>query len=883
MVFRRVLVFIFLVFSVCLLSAQYTVSLQPTDELSAGEGALRVLIESQGKERQIGFSVAFDPAVLTWIRGDPGSDVAASWLTVDTSLAATGHIGVLVTPPAGTTLAAGTREIARLGFRALVAGPITTAVTFSGPPLVQFISFSGAASTLTFVEREITVGTLPASPLFLSPAATNFSVGLLGQFFVRAAAAPAAVYAVSAGALPAWVTLDAATGRLSGVPPSVPDSPFVFSLRATNGTGPAATQVFTLRVDPAPIAPAIAVPPRSLAALPGEAVAFAPVVSGSPPLVFQWKRDGVPIVAATDAVLALARVGAADGGNYSVDVTNVAGVATSPPAALVLGTAGVVRAGDFGMPLLSVSSVFSSQFIGARLRLPTATKLAGVTTEFSHVSGSLFLAVVILATDTSLPGGGGTSTTPFNSGEVVFHTTFTLPPDFAGIAAVPLDLDLAPGVYGFVIGSGQFGATGSAGVTNYAYKNDQAGFIWNGPPGGVFRWSNTSFQRRIAVVTTETAAVGPVVILAPAPITASLGAKVAFAVVATGTAPLAYQWKKHGVAIGGATASTFFLNGVQSADAANYEVSVSNYGGSITSRAVPLSVGAVRPLELTLVRPALGSVAVAQVAQPLVAVASSSLAAIAAVQFFADNVAVGSPVTVPPYTTDWTPPRRASAVLTARVADAVGRTMEAFPVLVNISAAPTFASPADARFIVGRPGAFTLSAAGIPAPTITVSGLPTWASIDVATGALTGTPPSSSGSPFTFTLTAANGIGTPVTQTFTLTVQVGHSADVSPADGTLNLAELTRVIELYNTRTGTLRTGRYAASASTTDGFTPEPTVTAGPIPVPPHSADTNRDGYLTLTELTRVIELYNVRAGTLRTGVYRVQAGSEDGFAPGP
>jgi hypothetical protein len=114
-------------------------------------------------------------------------------------------------------------------------------------------------------------------------------------------------------------------------------------------------------------------------------------------------------------------------------------------------------------------------------------------------------------------------------------------------------------------------------------------------------------------------------------------------------------------------------------------------------------------------------------------------------------------------------------------------------------------------------------------------------------------------------------------------VQVGHSADVSPADGTLNLAELTRVIELYNTRTGTLRTGRYAASASTTDGFTPEPTVTAGPIPVPPHSADTNRDGYLTLTELTRVIELYNVRAGTLRTGVYRVQAGSEDGFAPGP
>jgi hypothetical protein len=33
----------------------------------------------------------------------------------------------------------------------------------------------------------------------------------------------------------------------------------------------------------------------------------------------------------------------------------------------------------------------------------------------------------------------------------------------------------------------------------------------------------------------------------------------------------------------------------------------------------------------------------------------------------------------------------------------------------------------------------------------------------------------------------------------------------------------------------------------------------------------------------TRVIELYNVRSGTTRTGAYHVQAGTEDGFAPGP
>jgi len=49
------------------------------------------------------------------------------------------------------------------------------------------------------------------------------------------------------------------------------------------------------------------------------------------------------------------------------------------------------------------------------------------------------------------------------------------------------------------------------------------------------------------------------------------------------------------------------------------------------------------------------------------------------------------------------------------------------------------------------------------------------------------------------------------------------------------------------------------------------------------HSADTGRDGRFSLIELTRVIELYNTRAGTARTGAYHVQAGTEDGFAPGP
>lgn len=112
-----------------------------------------------------------------------------------------------------------------------------------------------------------------------------------------------------------------------------------------------------------------------------------------------------------------------------------------------------------------------------------------------------------------------------------------------------------------------------------------------------------------------------------------------------------------------------------------------------------------------------------------------------------------------------------------------------------------------------------------------------------------------------------------------------HSADTD-SNNQINLFELTRVIELYNTRRGGDRTGRYAvAQTPTDDGFVSDPVAESSAVITLSryHSADSNQDGKIDLRELTRVIELYNTRTGTTRTGRYRVQAGSEDGFAPFP
>ena len=114
---------------------------------------------------------------------------------------------------------------------------------------------------------------------------------------------------------------------------------------------------------------------------------------------------------------------------------------------------------------------------------------------------------------------------------------------------------------------------------------------------------------------------------------------------------------------------------------------------------------------------------------------------------------------------------------------------------------------------------------------------------------------------------------------------LSHSADLD-ANFRIGLLELTRVIELYNTRHAGGRTGAYAVSAvETEDGFAGDATrPTSAVVSLTRyHSADTNRDGRIGLLELTRVIELYNYRSAGSRTGQYKLRAGTEDGFDPGP
>lgn len=71
----------------------------------------------------------------------------------------------------------------------------------------------------------------------------------------------------------------------------------------------------------------------------------------------------------------------------------------------------------------------------------------------------------------------------------------------------------------------------------------------------------------------------------------NLGSNTTFSVVASGTAPLKYQWRFFGTNLSGATNSSFIRTNTQLNHAGDYTVVVTNSTGSVTSAVATLSVG----------------------------------------------------------------------------------------------------------------------------------------------------------------------------------------------------------------------------------------------------------------------------------------------------
>jgi Immunoglobulin I-set domain len=109
-------------------------------------------------------------------------------------------------------------------------------------------------------------------------------------------------------------------------------------------------------------------------------------------------------------------------------------------------------------------------------------------------------------------------------------------------------------------------------------------------------------------------AVAPLIGTQPSNQTVAVGATATFSVVATGTAPLHYQWQKGTTAISSATSASYTTPAaIISDNGSQFSVIVSNSAGSITSNAATLTVSSSGPPVITQ-QPANQTVAVGETA-----------------------------------------------------------------------------------------------------------------------------------------------------------------------------------------------------------------------------------------------------------------------------
>jgi hypothetical protein len=357
----------------------------------------------------------------------------------------------------------------------------------------------------------------------------------------------------------------------------------------TNACGTATSAAATLTVQ---AGPSITGQPADLARCPGQSATFTVTASGSPTPTFQWRKDGADIPGATSAAYTIASPAAGDAGSYDCVVTNACGTATSTAATLT------VQAGPSitGQPAdlarcPGQSATFTVSATGSPAPtfqwrrngadIPGATASAYTIASPAAGDAGSYDCVVTNAcgTATSAAATLTVNVLPFivtdpapqsacPGGSVTFTVT---------AAGVP-----APSLQWRRNGSPIAGATGPALTIDPVSAADAGSYdcVVTNACG-----TATSAAAALAVGS------APVVTQPPSPVSACAGGQATFTVVATGTAPLAYQWRRNGADLPGQTAAALVLPAVSQADAGEYSVAVSNACGTTTSAAAALTVG----------------------------------------------------------------------------------------------------------------------------------------------------------------------------------------------------------------------------------------------------------------------------------------------------
>jgi len=129
-------------------------------------------------------------------------------------------------------------------------------------------------------------------------------------------------------------------------------------------------------------------------------------------------------------------------------------------------------------------------------------------------------------------------------------------------------------------------------ASNYAFRSSQSG-VSSLNNWATYSKGGTETVCNMTIAGAGSSVTAPTISAQPASKTVTAGQTATFSVIASGTAPLGYQWAKNGAAISGATASSYTTPATTSTDnGSQFVVTVSNSAGSATSGAAILTVNA---------------------------------------------------------------------------------------------------------------------------------------------------------------------------------------------------------------------------------------------------------------------------------------------------
>jgi sugar lactone lactonase YvrE len=226
--------------------------------------------------------------------------------------------------------------------------------------------------------------------------------------------------------------------------------------------------------------------------------------------------------------------------------------------------------------------------------------------------------------------------------------------------------------------------------------------------------SVTSAAATLTVLPVTT--VAPVITSQPQALEVLDGDPATFVVLATGTAPLAYQWSREGLAIAGATSAVYTLSPAHLTDAGvHFSVVVSNGAGQVTSDPAMLTVHSSMP---PLVAPAIttqpGDRTVLAGDQATFAVVSTGTAPLT-YQWRRNGTALAGAVD-PVFTTQPSVPGDDGAGFDVVVKNEAGTVTSTVAKLTVLVPPGVTAQPVSVSVPAGQSATFSVQASGTPAP-----------------------------------------------------------------------------------------------------------------------------------------------------------------------